>query len=100
MLYWCNRFIGFSGFFDMSIKKLKTAKIDSADQIRRTREMNSRDAFNFLRRDGSIHPEAVSLAVKKLELNQVEMLLASKPGQEISISLQVRLQELKRRENT
>ncbi len=98
LLYWRNRLMGFKGSFDMSDKKLKTATIDSSDQIRRAKEMNSREAFDFLRSGGTLHPEAVHIAAGKLSSEQAEFLLASKPAQEISIPLQVRLQELQHKE--
>ncbi len=93
--YWRDRILGFNGFFDLNKQKLQTIKLDSAEQIKRAKEMTSREAFEFLRTCSSIHPQAISLAVRKLELVQTEMLLASRPLQDVSIPLQVRLQELK-----
>lgn len=94
--YFRNYVLGFNGFFDVSKKTLSTLKLDGASQIRRAREMTGREAFVFLQYGRALHPQAVELAIHKLNTEQVNMLLANKPAQTISIPLQMRLRELER----
>ena len=94
--YWQNYVLGFSGFFDVPAKTLSATKLDGANQIRRAKEMTGREAFDFIQRGRALHQQAIELAIGKLNKEQVMVLLANKPPQEISIPLQVRLRELER----